>query len=626
MAKDMSTFGGPSFAGEGRGLSANNHLWTTKYTTGLEGKVGRFKWDATYVGGMSLYHTERDGNYSPANLAAAAYAVKDAAGNIVCGPIQTNPMLPYVGKPGPEVLDPKTGRVISGGGLANGIGSTTLPNQLNTIQPKCVPLNPFGENTFSKASRDYVNVGLDQLNNIMRRDLVAANFSGELFELPAGYVSFATGAEARQDSLRVNILGQSAAGSSFEWLNQNNVMWVVNQTPARGRSKTREGYVEMGVPVLKDVPFVQKLDLNAAYRLTNYSTTGTSPTWKLGGTWDVNDWLRFRGVISQDIRSPGLNELFVLPFTGFLNGATNKVTAVSQSISGQNLNNINLKPETAKTKSFGLIFQPKWESIAGLRISADYYEIVVSDYIGGYPGSYQGMLDSYFLPCNSARFNTSDRGCEGKSSIDGSPITQYIVKDASPLGVAQVQAPLVNLSVRTVEGYDFELAYPVPRDFLDAVGLAGTLMLQTNVQWMVTLEEKVPNSKGVLVPTIQGNLAGINYSPIRMNGGLEYRQGPFRVGLNMNYWSGYRVDAVRIGPGDPGYTPTNLNSVNINRVGSEHQWALNSSYTLIEEGSRKLEMYGVVNNVLNADPNYINTTGLVDGIGRAFRAGLRFQY
>ena len=94
----------------------------------------------------------------------------------------------------------------------------------------------------------------------------------------------------------------------------------------------------------------------------------------------------------------------------------------------------------------------------------------------------------------------------------------------------------------------------------------------------------------------------------------------------MNYWSGYRVDAVRIGPGDPGYTPTSLNSVNINRVGSEQQWALNYSYTLIEDGSRKLEMYGVVNNLLNADPNYINTTGLVDGIGRAFRAGLRFQY
>lgn len=626
MAKDMSTFGGPSFAGNGHPLTANNSEWTEKYTTGLEGKIGKYKWDLTYVGGMSLYHTERDANYSPANFYAAVYAVKDAAGNIVCGPIATNPMLPYVGKPGPEVIDPVTGNVISGGGLASGIGSTTLPRQLNTIQPNCVPLNPFGQNTFSIASRDYANVGLDQLNNLMRRNLVSANFSGELIDLPAGAVSFATGVEARQDSLRINILGNAKSGMSFEQLNKNNVMWVVNQTPARGSSTTKEAYVEVGVPVLKDLPFFQSLDLNGAYRITNYSTTGNSPTWKLGGTWDVNSWLRFRGVWSQDIRSPGLNELYVLPYTGFFNGATNKITGVSQSISGQSLNNPALKPEQAKTQSYGLVFQPKWSGLTGLRVAADYYKILVADYIAGYPGSYQGMLDSYFLPCNSVKYATGAQGCEGKSAVDGTPIAQYIVKDASPLGIAQVQTPLVNLSQRLVEGYDFELAYPMPRNLLDAVGIPGTLMTQANVQWMVTLEEKVPNSAGKLVPTTAANLAGIGYSPIRMNAGLEYRQGPFSLGVNMNYWSSFRIDAVRMGPGDPGYTPTSSNSVNINRAVAEALFSLNTSYSLVDTDSRKLQVYGAINNLLNRQPSDVITSGLTDGIGRSFRAGIRFQY
>ena len=625
MIKDMTQVGGP-IVGRDKPMTSFNDLQSIKYTTGLEGSLGdNWTWDLTYVGGLGRYNTHRDAFWSPANLFTSAYAVRDGSGNIVCGPIQTNPMIPNVGGPGPLVRDPATGLVVSGGGIAPGNGSLILPGQINTIQPNCSPYNPFGESAQSDAAMAYANVMLDELIQNIRRNLFTANIAGELFNLPAGPVAFATGVEWRRDSFSINPIGGSAAGMPAAFLNANNVMWGANQQAARGRATTKEGYVELGVPVLRDMPFFQSLDLNGAFRRTDYSTTGPSNTWKVGGTWDVTDWLRFRGVRSRDIRSPGLNELFVLGVTGFFNGATNKVTGATQAITAQGLPNPNLNPEIANTKSLGFIFQPKWGALDGLRFSADWFNIVVDDFIGGYPGGAQGMLDSYFLPCNSARFGTTDRGCEGKSAIDGTSIAQYIVTNNTPFGVSQVKTPSVNLAQQTVEGYDFELSYPTPRGWLDAVGLPGTLQWQANMQWMVTLQQKVPSRTGDLVPTSQGNQAGIGYSPIRLNAGFQYRQGPFTLGAQMNYWSGFRIDNTRVGPTDPNYSPGLPNSVNINRYDGSYLFNVNTAYVVRDTGARRLEVYGVVSNLLNNMPAPLNN-GLVDGIGRAFRLGVRFQY
>jgi outer membrane cobalamin receptor len=71
-----------------------------------------------------------------------------------------------------------------------------------------------------------------------------------------------------------------------------------------------ETALEVDAPLLKDLPRVQSLDLNSAARYTDYDTSGTVWTWKLGGEWHVNDDLSLRATRSRDIRAPNLNDLF----------------------------------------------------------------------------------------------------------------------------------------------------------------------------------------------------------------------------------------------------------------------------------------------------------------------------
>ncbi len=66
----------------------------------------------------------------------------------------------------------------------------------------------------------------------------------------------------------------------------------------------------MLLPLLRDKTGVQALDLNAAARYTDYSTSGDVTTWKVGLTWQVVDSVRFRGTLSRDIRAANLTELF----------------------------------------------------------------------------------------------------------------------------------------------------------------------------------------------------------------------------------------------------------------------------------------------------------------------------
>jgi len=63
-------------------------------------------------------------------------------------------------------------------------------------------------------------------------------------------------------------------------------------------------------PLLKDLPLVRSLDANLAGRYTDYSTSGTVQTWKIGLVYNVIDELRFRGTTSVDIRAPTLNDMF----------------------------------------------------------------------------------------------------------------------------------------------------------------------------------------------------------------------------------------------------------------------------------------------------------------------------
>jgi iron complex outermembrane receptor protein len=56
--------------------------------------------------------------------------------------------------------------------------------------------------------------------------------------------------------------------------------------------------------------FARLIDVNAAVRLSDYSTFGAESTLKAGARWRVNNDLLLRGGFGQGFRAPGIGELF----------------------------------------------------------------------------------------------------------------------------------------------------------------------------------------------------------------------------------------------------------------------------------------------------------------------------
>ncbi len=84
-----------------------------------------------------------------------------------------------------------------------------------------------------------------------------------------------------------------------------------NQSPATmGAFDVKEAFAEGLLPVLKDLPFAQYVELNGAVRYAHYSTAGDATSWKYGATWQVTNDLKFRGSEASATRAPNIAELF----------------------------------------------------------------------------------------------------------------------------------------------------------------------------------------------------------------------------------------------------------------------------------------------------------------------------
>ena len=87
------------------------------------------------------------------------------------------------------------------------------------------------------------------------------------------------------------------------------------QTPAEtilpaiipsGQTNVKEGYIELLIPTLADLPLAKKVELDAAYRRSSYNLAGGVNAYKGDFTWTVVDPVRFRGGYERAVRAPSL--------------------------------------------------------------------------------------------------------------------------------------------------------------------------------------------------------------------------------------------------------------------------------------------------------------------------------
>ncbi|HEX8480184.1 MAG TPA: TonB-dependent receptor plug domain-containing protein, partial [Telluria sp.] len=123
-----------------------------------------------------------------------------------------------------------------------------------------------------------------------------ANIGGELFAMPgkAGMVSFAAGLEHRE------VTGYDRPGQ-FE---QSGYSTDLAADTTEGRYTVKEAYLEVAIPLLKDLPFAQLLSLDLATRHSDYSNFGITNNSKASFMWKPVKDLLARGTWAEGFRAP----------------------------------------------------------------------------------------------------------------------------------------------------------------------------------------------------------------------------------------------------------------------------------------------------------------------------------
>jgi len=146
-----------------------------------------------------------------------------------------------------------------------------------------------------------------QTNTAMQQDIVEANFQGTLFKLPAGDVSAAVGYQYRRDA---GVFTPDNMQSTYSFLDQTVGLYPLGTL--NNEIASRDGYLELFVPVVSDLPFMQRLSLDLGGRYSTYTNNVPSATtFKVNIDAQITKQLRIRGGFNRATRAPNLGELYL---------------------------------------------------------------------------------------------------------------------------------------------------------------------------------------------------------------------------------------------------------------------------------------------------------------------------
>lgn len=330
----------------------------------------------------------------------------------------------------------------------------------------CVPVNPFNTSDslagqagivgFSPDAINYIEIDTGQNGEI--KQLVANTvLSGELpYTINEAPVSFAVGAEYRKEQAR-------EIPDAFRQLGLSRDLPIA---PIVGEFDVSEVFGELYLPV------ADWLNVSLAARVGNYSTIGTTSTYRLGIDAPINDTLRVRASQSRSVRAPNINDLFSTGAssvagtnTDVCNGVDanssgniaqncRSVAAISQRIESEGsytlvsseANNtsllqtgsLDLTEETADSLTLGVVFTP----VESLSVAIDYYDIEITD------GITRVTPDVFVARCYDVSPSDFDPSCGGT-----------LIRDTNDGPILNLRSTLINANTIATDGVDLEVSY-----------------------------------------------------------------------------------------------------------------------------------------------------------------------
>jgi len=571
-------------------------------------------------------------------------------GDIVCRSELT-------GLPAPAALFVGSPPLFADGTTINGtdVSSLTRPVTFAIGDGQCAPLNILGANAIQGAGAEFAFFDLsnDTVINQQQFLVTVAGDSSDFFNLPAGPIGFAAGFEWREDSSQFT-------PDSFRAIEGNvvgNATTPVFASPINGEGiEVYEGFGEIKIPLLSDLPFAEYLEVTAAGRISDYNTIGGTETYSFGGRYQPVDWLTLRSTFSRAIRAPNIGELFSPQTAAFIgvdadpcddgnitqgsnNRASNCLEFVAADfdssdfltafVTGTSGGNPNLIEETSDSFTIGGVFQPNGildGALDNLVVVLDYYDIEIEDAVGSLTGA---AIAGFCVDLPS----TDNQFCDAiqRDPNNGGAISGFT---SGNINLSSLRARGLDFDVR----YDFDVPFSSGKDWGSIqTSLVGTRFLERSTesdpiiaetiasiadpleqQVAIADQEEVSDLLGVIgIPEWIFNL-GVNWEygdwGVNWTGRFEDSASQFSnsARTDVEIVNGEVVVSENVGLADP----SQLNT------GSSFEMDISANY----EVSEKLELYGGVSNLTDTEPFLGSLARPVGPRGRFFFFGVRGEF
>ena len=392
----------------------------------------------------------------------------------------------------------------------------------------CTPLNLLAgadANAITQDMIDYVTyTGISGGYN--RQSTLLGSLHGRLAKTPwGGDIALAVGANYREEG----------GGFSPDPLTATGDTTGNASEPTDGSFDVKEGFAELSAVPVVGKGAIQWLELNLAARVFDYNTFGSGATWKVGGLFRTLGGVSVRGTYSTAFRAPSIGALYsglsdsfpqvddpcdttppsssgpvVLDPDVAARCAQQMVpadaafgTAQQRSVVG---GNPNLKEETAKVFTAGVVFEPPM--VKGLSFTVDYFNIDIKDAI-------QSLGASVILA------NCYNRGLDDYCDL---------VKRDPNLGyqIDYIDDATSNVGGNATSGIDFSVAYDHSHDF-------GRFRHSFEGTWLNTFE--IDNTLQVF--EAKGNYDFGVYPALKTNFTTTWAKDGISAGFNIRFVSSY---------------------------------------------------------------------------------------
>ena len=323
--------------------------------------------------------------------------------------------------------------------------------------------NPFGGFVNPQSVIDNITTSLVRRGESNLKS-IDATLTGDLFDMPAGPVRVAVGAEYRKESVK------DVPDDQF----QRGLIFGTESVSAEASRNIKSVYLEFAVPLLEN------LELSLAGRYDDYSDFGDTTNPKVALRWAVTDSFAVRGSWGEGFRAPSLAQIGLGPsqesqfFKDLFLCADQGISAAACPSLDQTIvfsGNPDLKAETSESYNLGLVWQPS----EAFDISVDYWDIEQDKKIDEVPF---GFLYNQF--CNVQNSTV----CVRNAPLPGDTLGE----------LRAINASFVNIGGQNASGIDFG------SNFTTELG-AGALTLGLNYSYLLEFERVELNDAATALVT-----------------------------------------------------------------------------------------------------------------------------